>query len=119
MELLLRLSRKAHDAVGRDGGVRQDGSDRLHDVEEPLAGVASPHASKDVVVAALEGYVEAGHEGGGGGHCRNDPLGHVLGMRGEEAHPLDARHVASRRKQICEFLFGGHVASPAVDVLTQ
>mmetsp|Transcript_16844 Transcript_16844/g.23180 ORF Transcript_16844/g.23180 Transcript_16844/m.23180 type:complete len:215 (+) Transcript_16844:230-874(+) len=119
LELLFRLAGESHDAVRCDGRVGHLPPNELHDAQVPLAGVAPPHLPQHLVVSALEGHVEVGHDDRVGGHRLHHPRGHVLGVAGEEAQSLQARHGPHRGQQVGEALLGHHVAAPGVDVLPQ
>ena len=93
LELFLCLTRETDDAVGRDACVGHERPDAIDDLHVLFHRVAPPHGLEDIVVAALEGHVEALDNVGALGDGVDDSKGHVAGVRGDEADALDLGHL--------------------------
>jgi hypothetical protein len=121
LEVPLGLAWKAHDQIR---GQRQPGNARaesLDQLEILAATVATVHSGKYAVAARLSRQMEVFTNGVVAGHDLDQPVGHVFGMRGHEAHPLDAFDGAGPFQKVRERILPGKTGllPICVDVLPQ
>ena len=94
-EILLCLPGKAHDQVGGEGQTGNGLAQLLDQIQITRTVVAPPHGRQDAVAPRLHRQVEVlAHLVVFAPSARSDPAGHILGMRGHEAHPFHARDTA-------------------------
>ena len=119
LEVLLGLAGEADDDVGGDGGLGHNVPDLVQDAQEALGAVGAAHGAQHPVRAGLQGHVQAGHDGLGGGHGLDDVVGEGGGVRTGEAHALDALDGAGRPQQLGEGTAVPEADPVGVDVLAQ
>jgi hypothetical protein len=104
LEIFGAFAAATHHDINADEGVGHLLLDEIDFVGKDVAGVAPVHQTQHLVVAALQGNVEMGHEGAAVGAVVDEGVVDEVGLERTDAEALDALHLVERLDQVDEFL---------------
>ena len=88
LEIRRRLAREPHDEAGADGPARTDAPDAFDQFEEDVGRPAALHAPQHARARVLQRHVDILHQRLVRGDGVQQPPGHLVGVRVQEADPL-------------------------------
>mmetsp|Transcript_28315 Transcript_28315/g.41643 ORF Transcript_28315/g.41643 Transcript_28315/m.41643 type:complete len:242 (-) Transcript_28315:840-1565(-) len=119
LELFLGFTWKSDNDIGRYRRIGQFGANAINNFQKLFTGIPSSHIVQDFIAPTLKWDVEIETGSWGFRDGIHHAHAHVLGVRGDEAQPLQPRDVAHGAQQIAEFALGYHIPTIRVNVLTE
>ncbi len=113
----LALAGEAEDEVGAEGGVRVEGADPGHQVEEGAGRAAAAHPPQHGRAGVLQREVEVAADHRVGGHLLEQAGGELVGLEVVEAHPAQAVDPGQVAEQVDQGLAAAQVLAVAGGVL--